>query len=152
MNRILSNQNVLKLVYYTSRDWQSKPELTREQVLEMFDSNQISCVPKIRIDADDKTYLRLVYGTTTRNATNPEFRDNTFNIDIICHYKHWDLGDFQLRPYSIAGEIDTMLDKQRLTGIGKLEFLSCSPVIYNEEFAGVSLSYLAIRGSEDALE
>ena len=42
-----------------------------------------------------------------------------------------------------------MLDGKHLTGIGLLEFIQASPAIYNEEFGGVSLSYLAIRGNED---
>jgi len=54
-----------------------------------------------------------------------------------------------LRPYRVAGEIDAMLDKTHLTGIGELEFISAVPYVYSEEFAGVSLTYLAIRGHED---
>ena len=42
-----------------------------------------------------------------------------------------------------------MLDKTHLTGIGELEFVSAVPYIYDEEFAGLSLTYLAIRGNED---
>ena len=91
----------------------------------------------------------MTYGTVIWNASNPEYRDNTFGIDIICHYDNRDLGDFELRPYRVAGEIDAMLDKTHLTGIGELEFVSATPYVYNEEFAGVSLTYLAVRGHED---
>lgn len=149
MERILSNQNVLKLLWYNTRDWKKQPNVTGEQIQEMFDTKQISSVPKIKIDRPEKTYLKLIYGGMVRNTTNPEFRDNTFGIDIICHYDNWDLGNFDMRPYRIAGEIDSMLDKTHLTGIGELEFVSCNPYIYDEEFAGVSLTYLAIRGHED---
>lgn len=149
MNRILKNQNVLKLLRYNTRDWQSKPLVTSDMIKEMFETQQISSIPKLKIDRPEKTYLRLIYGTMVRNQTNPEYRDNTFGIDIICHYDNWDLGDFEERPYRIAGEIDSMLDKTHLTGIGLLEFVSCTPYIYNEEFAGVTLTYLAIRGNED---
>lgn len=149
MDRVLSNQNVLKLLNYSDRDWKSKPDVTGEELAEMFESKQISSVPKIKIEKPEKTYLRLIYGSVTRNATNPEYRDNTFGIDIICHYDNWDLGNFELRPYRIAGEIDAMLDKTHLTGIGELMFVSAVPYVYDEEFAGVSLTYLAIRGHED---
>lgn len=149
IDRILSNQNVLKLLAYNTRDWEKKPTVTPQMIKEMFETKQISSVPKIKIDRPEKTYLRLVYGTMVRNSTNPEYRDNTFGIDIICHYDNWDLGDFDLRPYRLAGEIDSLLDKTHLTGIGELEFVSATPYIYDEEFAGVSLTYLAIRGQED---
>ena len=149
IDRILSNPNLLRLLVYETRDWQSQPLPNGEQIKELFTSHQISSVPKIKIDSKEKTYIRLTYGTVIRNASNPEYRDNTFGIDIICHYDNWDLGDFELRPYRVAGEIDAMLDKTHLTGIGELEFVSATPYVYNEEFAGVSLTYLADRGHED---
>lgn len=149
IDRILSNPNLLRLLVYETRNWQSQPLPNGEQIKELFTSHQISSVPKIKIDSKEKTYIRLTYGTVIRNASNPEYRDNTFGIDIICHYDNWDLGDFELRPYRVAGEIDAMLDKTHLTGIGELEFVSATPYVYNEEFAGVSLTYLAVRGHED---
>lgn len=149
IDRILSNPNLLRLLVYETRDWQSQPLPNGDQIKELFTSHQISSVPKIKIDSKEKTYIRLTYGTVIRNSSNPEYRDNTFGIDIICHYDNWDLGDFELRPYRVAGEIDAMLDKTHLTGIGKLEFVSATPYVYNEEFAGVSLTYLAVRGHED---
>lgn len=149
IDRILSSPNLLRLLVYETRDWQSQPLPNGEQIKELFTSHQISSVPKIKIDSKEKTYIRLTYGTIIRNASNPEYRDNTFGIDIICHYDNWDLGDFELRPYRVAGEIDAMLDKTHLTGIGELEFVSATPYVYNEEFAGVSLTYLAVRGHED---
>ena len=149
IDRILSNPNLLRLLVYETRDWQSQPLPNGEQIKELFTSHQISSVPKIKIDSKEKTYIRLTYGTVIRNASNPEYRDNTFGIDIICHYDNWDLGDFELRPYRVAGEIDAMLDKTHLTGIGELEFVSATPYVQNEDFAGVSLTYLAIRGHED---
>lgn len=149
IDRILSNPNLLRLLVYETRDWQSQPLPNGEQIKELFTSHQISSVPKIKIDSKEKTYIRLTYGTVIRNASNPGYRDNTFGIDIICHYDNWDLGDFELRPYRVAGEIDAMLDKTHLTGIGELEFVSATPYVYNEEFAGVSLTYLAVRGHED---
>lgn len=149
IDRILSNPNLLRLLVYETRDWQSQPLPNGDQIKELFTSHQISSVPKIKIDTKEKTYIRLTYGTVIRNSSNPEYRDNTFGIDIICHYDNWDLGDFELRPYRVAGEIDAMLDKTHLTGIGELEFVSATPYVYNEEFAGVSLTYLAVRGHED---
>lgn len=149
VDRILSNPNLLKLLVYETRDWKNQPTPTGEQIKELFSSHQISSVPRVKIDNKEKTYIRLTYGNIVRNASNPQYRDNTFGIDVICHYDNWDLGDFELRPYRVAGEIDAMLDKTHLTGIGELEFVSAVPYVYNEEFAGVSLTYLAIRGHED---
>ena len=57
--------------------------------------------------------------------------------------------DFALRPYKIAAELDTMFDEQRLTGIGKLEFLGANQMILTDEYAGLCVMYKAIHGEED---
>ena len=153
MDKILSNQNLLKLLYYNGRDWKEKPDLTSEQIKGMLSSDpekrQISLVPRLYIHPEVHTYLHISYGKFYPNATNPHYRDNTFYIDIYCHYEDWDLGNYELKPYRIAGEIDAMLDGKHLTGIGELQFIEAGPAIYNEDFAGVSLTYYAIRGDED---
>ena len=57
--------------------------------------------------------------------------------------------DFELRPYKIAAELDTMFNNQRLTGIGKLEFLGANQIILTDEYAGLCVMYQAIHGEED---
>jgi hypothetical protein len=39
MDKILSNQNLLKLLYYNGRDWKEKPDLTSEQIKGMLSSD-----------------------------------------------------------------------------------------------------------------
>lgn len=152
INKILANKNVLRLLYYTSPDcleWGRDKDLTSAQIKDLFESKQISNIPKVTIDKDKKTYLRVTFDSFTPNATNTFYRDHIVEIKIICHFNDWDLKDFELRPYRIAGEIDSMLDQQKLTGIGELNFLSADQDIYDEEYGGITLRYLAIRGHED---
>jgi hypothetical protein len=59
------------------------------------------------------------------------------------------LEDFQLRPYRLAAEIDTMFEGKHLTGVGTLNFFGANQNVYNDEFAGISLMYKAIHGEED---
>jgi len=115
----------------------------------MFENGQISNIPKIKIDKDDKTYLRVTFDSFTPNAENTFYRDHIVEIKIICHFDNWNLGNYELRPYRIAGEIDAMLDGEHLTGIGLLNFMSANQDVYDSEFGGVTLQYLAIRGDED---
>jgi len=70
-------------------------------------------------------------------------------FDILCHYDTWQLEDFSLRPYKIAGELDFLFNDKRLTGIGKLEFLTASELFINTEYGGLCLCYRAIHGEED---
>ena len=148
VDMMLKNNTLKKLLHYTTKDCLSKEKLTEEESVELVGKN-IRMVPKLSIDGEVLNYIIISFDNFTPNATNPEFRDNLITFDIICHFDQWQLKDFQLRPYRIAAEIDSMFNNQRLTGIGKLDFMGGSQLILNDEFAGFSLMYSAIHGDED---
>ena len=145
---IMKNQNLKKLLHYTSPDCLDRKNLTEDETYELFGKN-IKIVPKLTVDGTVLNYIIISYDNFTTNMTNPEFRNNILEIDIICHFDQWHLKDFELRPYRIAAEIDSMLDHKRLTGIGKTEFLGANQLILTEEFAGVCLMYQVVHGEED---
>ena len=145
---ILRNPRIKKLLYYTTPDCLDKPAVSDEEAYKMFGKN-IKIVPKLEIDGEVLNYLIIVFDSFKPNATNPEFRDNVIEFDIVCHYDQWSLGDFKLRPYKIAAEIDSMFNEKHLTGIGTLKFMGANQVVLSEECAGVCLMYAAIHGDED---
>ncbi len=144
----LKNDRLKKLLHYTSRDALTQPNLTEDQAIDMFGKN-IKIVPKLYVDGSVLNYIIIGCDNFTRNASNPEFRDNIIEFDIICHFDQWQLKDFELRPYKIAAEIDSMLDKKHLTGIGTLEFIGANQMILTDEYAGLCLMYQTIHGDED---
>ena len=146
-NRILKNDRLQKLLFYTTPDALTKPKLSDNEVVGLFERN-IKTVPKLYIDGSVLNYIILNFDNFTPSE-NPEFRDNLISFDIICHFDQWKLRGSELRPYRIAAEIDTMLNNSRLTGIGKLQFVGCKQLLLNEEFAGLSLVYAATHGEED---
>ena len=147
---LMKNDRIKKLLHYTTRDCLDRPKLTEEETIELFGKN-IKIVPKLYVDNSVLNYIIVSFDNFTTNRTNPEFRDNIIEFDIICHFDQWNLRDFQLRPYKIAAEIDSMLDGKRLTGIGKLEFLGANQMILTDEYAGLCLMYSAIHGEEDKI-
>ena len=144
----LKNDRLKKLLYYTSSDCLSRPDLTQQESLELIGRN-IKIVPKLQVDKEVLNYIIVSFDNFTTNATNPEFRNNIVEFDIICHFDQWNLKDLELRPYRIAAEIDSMLAEKRLTGIGKLEFIGANQMILTDEFAGLCLMYQVIHGEED---
>ena len=148
VDRIMKNDRLKKLLHYTTRDCLDRPRLTEEETVELFGKN-IKLVPKLYVDGSVQNYMIISFDNFTRNKTNPEFRDNIIEFDIVCHFDQWQLKDFSLRPYKIAAELDTMFDEQRLTGIGKLEFLGANQIILTDEYAGLCVMYKAIHGEED---
>lgn len=145
---ILKNNNLKKLLFYNSKDALKKPNLTEDQSLLLFKKN-IKIVPKVYLEEEMINYIVISFDNFIENNFNPEFRDNLIQFDIVCNYENWHLQDFQLRPYRIAAELDSMLNKKHLTGIGKLEFFTGVNLQINSNFGGFSLVYKVIHGEED---
>ena len=148
VDTIMKNERLKKLLFYTTKDCMKKPNLTEDETLEMF-GKQIKIVPKLTVDGSVLNYIIVSFDNFSGNATNPEFRDNIIEFDIICHFDQWHMKDFELRPYKIAAELDSMFDDKHLTGIGKLQFLGANQMILTDEYAGLCLMYQAIHGEED---
>ena len=146
-NMMLKNNRLKKLLYHTTKDCLKKPKLTEDQTVELIGKN-IKMVPKLTVDGSVLNYIIVTFDNFTRTE-NPEFRDNIIEFDIICHFDQWQLQDFQLRPYMIAAEIDTMFNEKHLTGIGTLNFLGANQIILTDEFAGLCLMNRAVHGEDD---
>lgn len=147
VDHIFKNDRLKKMLFYTTQDCLSKPKLTDKQTQDLFGKN-IKIVPKLTVDKSVLNYIIISFDNFTESK-NPEFRDNIIEFDIICHFEQWQMKDFQLRPYRIAAEIDTMFNNQHLTGIGTLQFLGANQMILTDEFAGLCLMYQAVHGGED---
>ena len=147
INEILKNNRLKKLLYYTTSDALEKPNLTEDESLSLLGTN-IKIVPKLYVDGSVLNYILINFDNFTPSE-NPEFRDNTIQFDIICHFDQWNLRDYALRPYKIAGEIDSMFNLKKLTGIGYLEFMGATQIVLTDEFAGLCLMYRTVHGGED---
>ena len=147
INEILKNNRLKKLLYYTTSDAMERPNLTEDESLSLLGTN-IKIVPKLYVDGSVLNYVLINFDNFIPSE-NPEFRDNTIQFDIICHFDQWNLRDYALRPYKIAGEIDSMFNLKKLTGIGYLEFVGATQIVLTDEFAGLCLMYRTVHGGED---
>lgn len=111
----------------------------------------IKLEPKIKLPEfeERKAYIVISFDNFIPNETNPFYRDCLIHFDIICHTDYWDIGNYRLRPFKIAGYIDGLLNNSRLSGIGLLEFIGCSELILNEDLSGYTLTYRAVHMTED---
>ena len=117
------------------------------------DEGYIKFEPKVKMPEHEeiKSYLIFSFDNFITNQNNPEFRDCNVYIDILCHTDCWDLGNFRIRPLKIAGYIDGILNKARLSGIGTFQFVGCNELVLDETLSGYTLSYSAIHGTDDVL-
>lgn len=109
-------------------------------------------IPKLSFGEHEevKTYMILTFDNFTP-TNNPEFRDCTVHIDVLCHSDYWDVGNYKARPLQICGFIDSILNESKLSGIGTLNFLGCNLLLLDENLSGYSLTYTATHGSDDKI-
>lgn len=148
MDRILKNERLKKLLFYSTTDSLSRPNLTNEQI-DILLKNNIKIVPKMKVDQNVYNYLYITFGSFSTNATNPEFRNNVIMFDILCHFDYWQLQDSALRPYRIAAELDSMFADFKLTNFGRIKFVAADTINISDEFGGLCLMYQVIHGGED---
>lgn len=105
MVRLLSNQTLLKLLYYTDKDPYSKEDLTESQIKNEVYEKLIRVVPRVgsKETASSLVVMRVVRGTT--NKQNAEFRDLTIQFEVFVPMTQWLIKDSNLRPFAIMGEI-----------------------------------------------
>ena len=84
VNKIYANERLKRLLYYTTKDALHRPDLTKEEARTLFGKN-IKIVPKLYVDPEVLNYVVISFDKFIPNLTNPEFRDNVIEFDIICY-------------------------------------------------------------------
>ena len=120
ITRLQSNQNLLKLLYYTGKDPYSENELTAEQIKNEVFEKLIKVVPRVgpKETAQSLIALRVVRGSS--NEQNDEFRDFEIDIEVFVPMTQWIIKDSKLRPFAIMGEIHKSLNRKTIDGLGKM--------------------------------
>ena len=120
MTRLLSNQDLLKLLYYTDKDPYAGADLTQAQIKSEIYEKLVKIVPRVgpKETANSLIAMRVVRGIT--NKQNDEFRDVTIQIEVFVPMTQWFIKDSNLRPFAIMGEIQKSLNNKVINGLGKL--------------------------------
>ena len=121
MSRLLSNQTLLKLLYYTDKDPYSQEDLTEEQIQKEVFNKLVEIIPRTgpRLDAKSNISIRIVSGV--QNRTNNEFVDIIVAIEVFVPLTQWFIKDVQLRPFAIMGEIQKSLCGKTINGLGRMD-------------------------------
>ena len=84
IDKVLANDRLCNLLYYTSKDALDKPKLNDETKISLFGKN-LKIVPKLYVDNEVLNYIFIKFDNFYESE-NPEFRENTIEFDIICHF------------------------------------------------------------------
>lgn len=121
VSRLQSNQNLLKLLYYSDKDPLSNADLTAEQIKNLIFEKLIKIVPRVgpKETAQSLISLRVVNGTI--NNENDQIQDVGLAIEVFVPLTQWIIKDSNLRPFAIMGEILKSLNNKNVNGLGKIQ-------------------------------
>lgn len=151
------SKTLKRLLVITNEDCLiDKPEyaaVNNMSLKELIDKKYIILSPTVKNKEYEtlKAAIVLSFDNFVPNATNPEFRDCSICIDVICNTECWELQNYQQRPFKILGYIDGILNKAKLSGIGEIHFMGCSGPVVNENVGMYSMMYRAVHGTDDVI-
>ena len=142
VTRLMANQNLLKLLYYTDKDPLSQPDISQEVIQKEIFDKLLKITPRIsprEIEGSNSLIaVRFIRGTETSNG---EFRDVSLTIESFVPLTQWIIKDENLRPFMIMGEIENSLKGKTVNGLGKihggdfqLSFLTEEISCYQQDF------------------
>ena len=141
VSRLMANDNLVKLLYYTDQDPLSHEALTQEQKQSLVFNKIIRIIPRVgaKETANSILALRVVEGR--RNYENDQFKDILISVEVFVPLTQWMFKSTNLRHFAILGEIQASLDKKTINGLGKmqggdftLEFITDDIVCYDQTF------------------
>lgn len=146
VTRLMANQNLLRLMYYTDQDPLNKDkheDLSQETIQEEIFDKLLKIVPRISPQETQNgkslVALRIVAGDSTSNG---EFRDVVLKVESYVPLTQWKIKDENLRPFSIMGEIENSLKGKNVNGLGKLQGGDFELVLLTEEISCYEQSFV----------
>jgi hypothetical protein len=120
VKRLLANQDLLKLLYYTDKDPLNHDDLTQEQIQNEVFEKLVKITPRVgpKETAHSIVAVRVARGQGL--AQNNEFRNVTIGVEIFVPLTQWIIKDSNLRPFAIMGEIQKSLNGKKIEGLGKM--------------------------------
>jgi hypothetical protein len=83
IDKIFKNERLKRLLHYTSKDALDRPNISEDETLALFGKN-IKFIPKLFVDDTVRNYI-LISFDKFNITTNPQFRTNLIEFDILCH-------------------------------------------------------------------
>lgn len=120
VKRLLANQNLLKLLYYTDKDPLSHDDLTQEQIQDEIFEKLVKIVPRVGPKETAHSLIAIRIARARGLASNNEFKNVHISIEVFVPMTQWIIKDTNLRPFAIMGEVQKSLNGKKIEGLGKL--------------------------------
>ena len=120
IKRLLANQNLLKLLYYTDKDPLSHEDLTQEQIQDEIFEKLVKIVPRVGPKETAHSIIAIRIARARGLASNNEFKNVNISVEVFVPMTQWIIKDTNLRPFAIMGEVQKSLNGKKIEGLGKL--------------------------------
>ena len=119
VKRLMSNQDLVKLLYYTDKDPLSHDDFTPEELKTKIYQKLIKIIPRIgpKEGAESIITINIVGGNQNENN---EFKNIGINVEVLVPLTQWFIKDDNLRPFKIMGEVQKSLNGKTINGLGKM--------------------------------
>ena len=121
VKRLMANDNLVNLLYYTDKDPLNQPHLTEQEKKDKIFEKLIKIVPRVgpKETANSIVAIRVVGGSKLNS--NTEFRNIKIAIEVFVPLTQWIIKDTNLRPFVILGEIENSLEGKTVNGLGRID-------------------------------
>lgn len=121
VNRLMANDKLVNLLYYSDKDPLNQPYLSEEQKKNEIFEKLIKIIPRVGPKEDAKSIISIRVISGNKLGANTEFRNVKIGIELFVPLTQWIIKDTNLRPFAILGEIQESLSGKIINGLGKME-------------------------------
>ena len=121
VTRLMANDKLVNLLYYTDKDPLNQPHLTDEEKKAKIFEKLIKIVPTVEPRDDEKSVIAIRVTGGSKIGANTEFRNIKISIEVFVPMTTWIFKDTNLRPFAILGEIQNSLQGKRVNGLGEIQ-------------------------------
>lgn len=121
ISRLLTNDELVNLLYYTDMDPLAGAPLSMAQKQTDVYEKLIRVVPKIGTKNNAQSLIVVYISGANGLSDNNEFKQVRISIDIYTPLTQWIIKDSNLRPFAIIGQIQKSLNGKTVNGLGKLK-------------------------------
>lgn len=120
VKRLMANDDLVKLLYYTNSDPLGSENLSTEMKQEKVFEKLIKTVPRVGTKDTANSVIVVYVQGAHRIPGNKEFKSVRILIDVIVPMDQWYIKSTNLRPFEILGKIQNSLDDKTINGLGKM--------------------------------
>ena len=142
VKRLLANQNLLKLLYYTDKDPLSHDDLTPEQIQDEIFEKLVKIVPRVGPKETAHSLIAIRIARARGLASNNEFKAVNISVEVFVPMTQWIIKDTNLIPFAIMGEIQKSLNGKKIEGLGKLTGGDFSLNFLTEEISAYEQTFM----------